>query len=226
MQLLIVHRDPEMGEPLVQMVKTYTRHECDLVGSDAAALDWGRRHQKCGLLLTQLGADGIDGLDLGGALSEIFPGLQVLFFPEYDAAEQRLEITKTKVFPEPVNGDALIEAIELAANVPPEAPDLFHIIDILQMCCLSRRSGALQVVANENTGFVFLRAGKIIHAETTTDRGKEAFYEILAWDYVEFAYDRTVRAPLETIAVPWQELLVTAVARRNEEKTDSRRQSA
>jgi hypothetical protein len=31
MQLLIVHRDPEMGEALVQMMKSYMRHACDLV---------------------------------------------------------------------------------------------------------------------------------------------------------------------------------------------------
>jgi Domain of unknown function (DUF4388) len=226
MQLLIVHRDSEMGEALVQMVTTYTRHECELVGSDVAALDWGRRHRKCGLLLTQLEADGIDGLELGGSLSEIFPGLQVLFFPFYPASDQRLEVGKTKIFPEPVNGDALIDAVERAAIVPPGAPDLFHVIDILQMCCLSRRSGALQMVTKQNSGFVFLRGGKIIHAETTSDRGKEALYEIVAWEYAEFAYERTVRAPLETIAMPWHELLVAAVARRREEKANSNRRSA
>jgi len=226
MQLLIVHRDPEMGEALVQMVKTYTHHECDLVGSDVAALDWGRRHRKCGLLLTQLEAEGIDGLGLGGSMSEIFPGLQVLFFPTYPASDQRLEIARTKIFPEPVNGDALIDAIERAAVVPPGAPDLFHVIDILQMCSLSRRSGALQIVTKENTGFVFLRSGKIVHAETTSERDKEALYEIVAWDYVEFAYERSVRPPLESIAMPWHELLTAAVARRHDEKANSQRRSA
>jgi len=43
MQLLIVHRDSEM----VQTVKSYTRHQCELVGSDVAAIDWARRHQQC-----------------------------------------------------------------------------------------------------------------------------------------------------------------------------------
>jgi hypothetical protein len=36
MQLLIVHHDAEMGGQLVQMVRDYTAHDCDLVGSDAA----------------------------------------------------------------------------------------------------------------------------------------------------------------------------------------------
>src|ERR1700740_1973288 len=110
MQWLIVHSDAEMGEQLVRMVTDYSTHECDLVESDAAALEWGRRHPKCALLLTQLEASGIDGLSLGGALSEIFPALKTLFLPGYAAAEQRLEVARTKVFPEPVDGDALLGA--------------------------------------------------------------------------------------------------------------------
>src|SRR6266436_2998610 len=80
MQLLIVHRDPEMGEALVQMVKSYTRHQCQLVRSDSAAMDWARRHQQCNLLLTQLEAEGIDGLALGSSLSEIIQRSRFCFF--------------------------------------------------------------------------------------------------------------------------------------------------
>ena len=54
MQLLIVHRDPEMGEALVQMIRNYTRHHAQLVESDKAGIDWARRHQRCELLLAQL----------------------------------------------------------------------------------------------------------------------------------------------------------------------------
>jgi hypothetical protein len=80
MQLLIVHHDPEMGKALVQMVKNCTPHHCHLVTNKTAGMDWARRHQRCDLLLTQLAANGINGLVLGSALSEIFSGLQVLFF--------------------------------------------------------------------------------------------------------------------------------------------------
>jgi hypothetical protein len=226
MQLLIVHRDPEMGRALVQMVKDYTQHDCHLVENDNAAMEWGRRHRQCGLLLTQLVAEGIDGLALGGSLSEIFPGLQVLFFPSYAASDRRLEVNEAKVFPEPIDGDGLLAAIERAENAPPNAPDLFHVVDVLQMCCLSRRSGAIQMVAEDMSGLVFLRSGKIIHAETTAERGKEALYEIVAWDHVEFAYERSVRPPMETIAMPWYEILIAAVTRGKEEKAARSRQSA
>jgi CheY-like chemotaxis protein len=227
MDLLIVHRDAEMGDQLVRMVKDYTAHECDLAGSEAAAMDWARRHPKCALLLTQLDADGIDGLSLGASLSEIFPGLQTLFLPAYPASEQRLEVAETKVFPEPIDGDALLEAIERAAKAKANAPDLFHVVDIVQMCCLGCRSGAIQMVKEKSSGFLFLRGGRLIHAETSAARGQDALFELVGWGYVEFAYDCSVRPPLETITAAWDEALIEAFTLHKQHKTVTpRRQSA
>jgi DNA-binding response OmpR family regulator len=226
MQLLIVHSDAELGDQLARMVKEYTAHDCDLVGSDAAALEWGRRHARCALLLTQLEAAGIDGLTVGASLSEIFPGLQVLFFPEYSATEQRLEVTNTKVFPEPIDGDALLGAIERAEQASAGAPDLFHVVDIIQMCCLGRRNGAIQLVKDNRSGLLFLRAGGLLHAETPAARGLEALFEMIEWQNVEFAYDRTVRPPVETITVSWDEALIEAVTFHNQQKSVASRRRA
>jgi len=224
MQLLIVHRDPEMGEALMQMVKSYTSHACDLVTSDRAAIDWARRHKHCDLLLTQLEAEGINGLALGSSLSELFPTLQVLFFPNYAATERRLDIPKSKVFPEPIEGDDLLDAIERAEKAPPDSPDLFHVADVLQMCCLSRCNGAVQFVNGEKNGLVYLRSGRIVHAETSSLRGGDALREIANWEHVEFAYERSVRPPLETIKAPRDEILIDLVT--SKEETKSQRRSA
>ena len=224
MQLLIVHRDPEMGEALMQMMKSYTGHTCDLVTSDRAAMDWARRHKRCDLLLTQLEAEGINGLALGSSLSELFPTLQVLFFPNYAANERRLEIPKSKIFPEPIEGDDLLDAIERAEKARPDAPDLFHVVDVLQMCCLNRSSGAVQFVKEEKNGLVYLRSGKIVHAETSALRGRDALSEIANWELVEFAYERSVRPPLETIKAAWDEVLIDIVTSKENQK--SQRQSA
>jgi DNA-binding response OmpR family regulator len=217
MQLLIVHDDAEVGEQLAGMVADYTEHRCDLVDSDAAAQGWAQKDARCDLLLAQLEGNGVDGLSLGGTLSETFPGLQVLFLPSYRAAEQRLEIARTKVFPEPIDGERLLEAIEGAAAAERGAPDLFHVLDILQMCCLSKRTGAVQVVHGGHTGIVYLRDGRIVHAEGAVTRGTEALLEIAGWGDIEFAYDPSVRAA-ETISTPWDEALVRAVVRQQEGK--------
>ena len=216
MQLLIVHDDAEVGEQLAGMAADYTAHACEWVASDAAAQAWAQKHARCDLLLAQVDGAGVDGLNLGGTLSEIFPGLQVLFLPGYPAREQRLAIARTKVFPEPIDGERLLEAIETAAGVEHGAPDLFHVLDVLQMCCLSKRSGAIQIVQGGHSGIVYLREGKIVHAEGAVTRGTEALLEIAAWGDIEFAYDASVRAA-ETIFTPWDEALVEAVTGRKSE---------
>ena len=218
MHLLIVHDDAEVGEQLAGMVADYTQHACDLVANDAAAQQWAKKHARCDLLLAQLDGSGVDGLALGGALSEIFPGLQVLFLPGYPASERRLEISRSKVFPEPIDGERLLDAIDRAASAESGAADLFHVLDVLQMCCLSKRSGAVQIVKEEQSGIVFLRDGKIVHAEAAVTRGTAALLEVASWGDIEFAYDASVLAP-ETISLPWDEALVQAVTGRREEET-------
>lgn len=216
MELLVVHRDAELGEQLVQMVKDYTAHQCDFAGSYVAAIDWGRRHSRCRLLITQLEGEDLDGLNLGAALSEAFPGLQTLFLPPYPASEQRLVINQPKIFPEPIDGELLLDAISRAEGASAGAPDLFHVVDLLQMCCLSRRNGALQMVKANRSGIAYLRGGQVVHAETTAERGRDAMREMVNWGLVEFAYDKTVRPPVETITARWDELLVPLVVDQDE----------
>ena len=214
MQLLIVHHDAEVGEQLVRMVKEYTEHSCGLADSERAALDWARGVPRCSLLITQLHGEGINGLSLAATLSDTFAGLQTMFLPDYSAEEQRLDIPGTKIFPEPIDGERLLDAIAHADQQRQTGMDLFHALDVLQMCCLSGRSGAVQLVKGSKTAVVFLLSGRIVHAERGTARGAEALQELAPWEAVEFAYDYSVRAPVQTIHTPWHEAVIAAVARR------------
>ncbi|MDQ6621868.1 MAG: DUF4388 domain-containing protein [Verrucomicrobiota bacterium] len=213
MQLVIVHDDAEVGEQLVQMVKEYTEHHCGLATSEAGALDWARGVTRCSLLITQLRGERVDGFSLGGALSEMFAGLQTMFLPAYAGTEQRMDLAQTKIFPEPIDGERLLNAIARAEEQRQTGLDLFHALDLLQMCCLSRRDGALQLVKGSQTALVFLKAGQIVHVERGALRDAEALHEITAWESVEFAYDQYVRAPAETITGRWDEVLIAAVTR-------------
>lgn len=213
MHILVVHHDAEVGEQLVQMIRDYTPHACELAMSEAAATRWGRAQAQCRLLIAELDAPELDGLRLGGALSEIFPGLHTIFLPGYPAAEQRLEIANTKLFPEPIEGELLLNAIERVEQAGHNAPDYFHALDVLQMCCLSGRSGAVQLVHATGTAMVFLRHGNIVHAETTQSRGTQALFEICRWNETEFAYDASVRSE-QTISMRWDAALIQALQRR------------
>ncbi|MFN2476057.1 MAG: DUF4388 domain-containing protein, partial [Chthoniobacterales bacterium] len=215
MQILIVHRDAEVGEQLVQMVHEYTEHDCASADSGASALTWARRAARCSLVITQLDAEGINGLSLAGTISEMFAGMQTMFLPDYPAAEQRVAVPRTKVFPEPIDGQLLLDAIDVAETQRQIGLDLYHALDVVQMCCLSRRSGAIQFVRGASAAVVFLGSGNIVHAEFETARGADALVEVATWDAVEFAYDYTMRATVDAITQHWDEAIALAVAARS-----------
>lgn len=213
MQLLIVHRDAEVGEQLVAMVTEYTEHHCGYARSGASGLQWARGVSRCSLLVTQLDAEGVNGLSLGGSLSEMFAGLQTMFLPDYPASEQRVEVPHSKVFPEPIDGERLLAAIERAEAQRQTGLDLYHAVDVLQMCCLSGRSGAVQFVRGARSAVAYLQNGRIAHAECDDLVGAEALQEVARWQAVEFAYDYALRAPVPTIAEPWDEALIAALSK-------------
>ncbi len=214
MQILVVHRDAEVGEELVRLIKEYTEHHCGFAASDARAVDWARGVPRCSLLITQLQGEGVNGLSLGGTLSETFAGLQTTFLPDYPASQQRLEVPHSKVFPEPIDGERLLNAIARAEEQRQTGMDLYHALDVLQMCCLSGRSGAIQLVKGSRTAVVYLLNGRIVHAERGVARGADALFELVPWEAVEFAYDYSVRAPVQTITAGWDEAVIAAVTRR------------
>jgi hypothetical protein len=212
-QLLIVHRDPEIGRDLVQLVKDYTGYESVLTHSESETLVWLRRQPNLRprILLTQLQAPGLDGFVLGALLGEMF----CWFADVVPACLCRFRTAngsrRLKVFPNQIDGERLISTIERSVRMFSDAPDLFHVLDILQMCCLSRRSGAVQMVSGSNVGIAYLRDGQIVHAETATEHGDGALFEIVSWGEIEFAYDRGVHAGVETIKKAWNALLIDAL---------------
>ena len=211
--LLIVHRDAEIGRELARVVKEFTGCDSALTTSESETLVWLRRQPQIRprILLTQLDAPGLDGFSLGAILSEMFAGLQTLFLPPYVATQVRLEIAGSKVFPEPIDGDRLIATIERSVRMRWDAPDWFHVIDVLQMCSLAHRSGALQMVRGSRVGAVYLRDGALVHAETAGVHGYPALVEMVSWGEIEFAYDRAILAETETLRGGWDKLLSEAL---------------
>jgi CheY-like chemotaxis protein len=211
--LLIVHHDAEIGRELARVVKEFTGYDSALTTSESETLVWLRRQPEVRprILLTQLDAPGLDGFSLAAILSEMFAGLQTLFLPPYASMQARIEIAGSKVFPEPIDGDRLIATIERSVRMRWDAPDWFHVVDVLQMCCLARRSGALQIVRGSRIGAVYLRDGAIIHAETSGVGGYPALVEMVSWGEIEFAYDRAMTTASETLRGRWDQLLNDAL---------------
>lgn len=94
--------------------------------------------------------------------------------------------------------------------------DQFQLVDIIQMCCLSRRSGRLQISKGIESGVIFLRDGNMIHAVTGELEGEHAVYKIISWDFGQFSFEDGLLPDRQTIQVGWEHLVMEGVRRRDE----------
>ncbi len=96
--------------------------------------------------------------------------------------------------------------------------DQFQLVDIIQMCCLSRRSGRLRIAKGVEKGVLFLQDGRIVHAVSGGLSAEEAVYRVISWDFGEFSFDEGIEPPKVTIQSGWEHLVMDGVRRRDESR--------
>jgi len=79
--------------------------------------------------------------------------------------------------------------------------------DILQMCCLSRRSGELRFEYEGQCGLIHLEKGEVVHAELGHSTAEVAAAEILSWPPGEFTFRDGVTPPQRTLKATWDQML-------------------
>lgn len=92
----------------------------------------------------------------------------------------------------------------------------FGLPDIVQTCCLTKRTGRLQVSRGAQRGVIYVVNGEIVHAQAGERRGETAVYEIVGWSGGQFSFDDGLRPNTHTVRANWQQLLVESTRRRDE----------
>jgi pSer/pThr/pTyr-binding forkhead associated (FHA) protein len=85
--------------------------------------------------------------------------------------------------------------------------------DVLQMCCLSRRSGQITFRSGESYGYVYVQQGRVIHALCGTTEGEEAVYSMLTWPGGGFSLDEDILPHKKTVTLTWEQLLFEGARR-------------
>jgi len=85
--------------------------------------------------------------------------------------------------------------------------------EVLQMCCLSRRSGQITFRSGESYGFIYIQQGGVLHALCGTTEGEEAIYAMLLWPGGGFTLDEDILPHKRTITLTWEQLLFEGARR-------------
>src|ERR1700730_7747523 len=94
----------------------------------------------------------------------------------------------------------------------------FPLLDVIQMACIARRGGRLEIRHKAETGNVLLERGQIIRIKTGKSLGEEALLEILCWETGRFVFSATHfnRLVERNIQGSWEHVLMEAVRKRDE----------
>jgi pSer/pThr/pTyr-binding forkhead associated (FHA) protein len=85
--------------------------------------------------------------------------------------------------------------------------------EVLQMCCLSRRSGQITFRSEESYGFIYIQQGRVLHALCGTTEGEEAIYSMLLWPGGGFSLDEDILPHKKTVTLTWEQLLFEGARR-------------
>ncbi|MDF3065292.1 MAG: putative domain GTPase-activating protein [Polyangiaceae bacterium] len=88
--------------------------------------------------------------------------------------------------------------------------------DLVQMECLSGRERVLRVSSGNEVGYLYFRAGQIVHAVSRRGIGESAALEILRWNDGSIEPCSAGWPDRDSISSNWQNLLLIAAQHRDE----------
>jgi CheY-like chemotaxis protein/predicted regulator of Ras-like GTPase activity (Roadblock/LC7/MglB family) len=174
------------------------------------------------LLISDVRMPEISGLELLVETKKKFPRTRVIIMTAYGSSDVQREANERGCFrylekPFEINDlrEMILEALTEKKGFKGSVAD-FQLSDIIQLNCLGRITSSLQIKHKDQTGFIYFADGNIIHANTDSLEGENAFYHIMGWQGGEFSVRRNAKSPKETIAKGWQSLLLEAMRRIDE----------
>lgn len=88
--------------------------------------------------------------------------------------------------------------------------------DLIQIYTVSLANGALTIRRGTERGTIWFERGEMIHAICGEEVGENAVYRLLQWQTGQFSLDGDARAPIRSITVSWQNVLMEGCRRLDE----------
>ena len=112
----------------------------------------------------------------------------------------------------------LVRSLEKPSGTPAEGIDPCHSLignlnqftaaEILQMSCLSQRSGRFTFKSSRGTSEIYLQQGAVRHAVFDSLEGEEAVAELFRWRQGRFYFEEGIISQVQTVDRPWAHLLI------------------
>jgi len=172
-------------------------------------------------------AEAASAVDQAIHIRQHFPSLRIMcVVPPWKATdaiaaaqEQNIKIIASRTSWRLSRGlAAFVQALEGASATPSEGIDPCHSLignlnqfsaaEILQMSCLSQRSGRFTFKSSRGNSEIYLQQGSVRHAVYGSLQGEAAVAEIFRWRQGRFYFEEGIISQEQTVNRPWAHLLI------------------
>ncbi|MGI8919067.1 MAG: DUF4388 domain-containing protein [Pyrinomonadaceae bacterium] len=88
--------------------------------------------------------------------------------------------------------------------------------ELIEFFCNQRKSGRLRVLYPQGSGYFYLQAGSVVHAQIGVLRGIDAVYYALTLANAKFEFSGSAEASERTINQPWTQVVLEGLRRLDE----------
>jgi len=224
-RLLILNHDPVFEDRLLSFFDTEEGLEIRVVRSVSEAVLVLIAENFDGFIVEGPPAPAIEAATMG---RQHFPSLKILCVPWQrprgdlfeDADRQQIIIADGTMSTKRLRREVMqfVRSLESRRNVPEEGVDPCHSLignlnqfsaaEILQMACLSQRSGRFTFKSSRGKSEIYLHHGSVRHAVYGSLEGEAAVAEIFRWRQGRFYFEEGLISHAHTVDRPWAHLLI------------------
>ncbi|GEM_PF-2537739 len=96
----------------------------------------------------------------------------------------------------------------------------FQLHEIIQLCCLSQRTGSMSVSKGTQSGVIYFYEGQIVHSVCGDLEGEPAVERIVAWKSGQFTIADGIIAERRTIDTDWNFLILESMRKLDEQAAE------
>jgi Domain of unknown function (DUF4388) len=223
-RLLVMNADPVFHDATLELLGAMEDLDCRVVRSLSEAI---------AVLLEEnfdafvAEAEPAAAVDQAVNIRQHFPSLRILCVVPggrpasalASASEQNIRIISSGSRWRLARGlTAFVESLDGASAAPAEGIDPCHSLignlnqfsaaEILQMSCLSQRSGRFTFKSSRGNSEIYLQQGSVRHAVYGSLEGESAVAEIFRWRQGRFYFEEGIISQVQTVDRPWAHLLI------------------
>ncbi len=224
-RLLILNPEPVFQDRVLTMIDAMPRVETRIVRSLAEAV-YILMREDFDLFIVE----GETPITIEQAIHtrQHFPSLEIVALTEdeadadlrQEASNQNIELVPTDCSDRRLSARlrALVAAFERTSGPAAEGIDPCHSLvgnlnqfsaaEILQMSCLSQRSGRFTFKSGRGNSEIYLHHGMVRHAAYGSIEGEAAVAEIFRWRQGRFFFEEGIISQIQTVNRPWTHLLI------------------